>query len=183
VSHADSDPSRTVPEALTPPAPEAASGPTDPPSAVAPPNRPTVLSAAGFAAMRAAVREQTGSTAVFGATIYPAYAVVEVPTGRTGHTQRFHRWDGVALTPLGPVATLAAGDRVDLATVRPAVVANLARHARRVLVPRPTAWYVIVRTDRDGAAPSLYAYASDDAGHGGYLLADLTGKVLRRTTW
>lgn len=194
ISHlGSSDPSTTVPSVFptaptgvaTIPTGPASAGPSasGEPSAGAPSGPVNTLSATGYSALRDAVRKSTGTTKIFEATIYPGYAVLEIPAGKSGNTQHFYRWDGAQLSDLNAPATLASSGRVDLASVRPAVVQQLSERARRTLVKNPTTWYVLIRTDPVTSQPSVYAYANNAAAHGGYLLASPAGKVLRKTTW
>jgi hypothetical protein len=127
-----------------------------------------------------AVRQQHGSTQVVQATVYPAYAVVGLPT-KGGGTAQF-RWDGTGLTSFGTVPAIPGDGRIDMATVRGTAVAHLSQRIRG-MVAHPTAWYVLLRTDPVSRKPSLYVYANNDAGHGGYLLANLAGVVQRTVKW
>jgi hypothetical protein len=188
VAHAGSDSSRTVPTTLPSelatlfsdtavPSP-AADPPT--PEAPQPPTPGTVLSPAGWTALTAAVRQQGGSTRVLEATAYPTYAVIGLPA-KGGATERF-RWDGSALRSFGTTPSFPGLHPVDLAAVNGTVVARLSARIRGSIA-HPTTWYVILRTDSISGRPALYAYANNDAGHGGYLLATPAGEVQRTVKW
>jgi hypothetical protein len=188
VAHSTSDPSRTVPSTLPSlptdlptglgsltPSPD---GPGGSPSPATP--RVDGLSPAGWAALVDAVRQQHGSTEVVQAAVFSAYAVVGLPA-KGGATAQY-RWDGTGLSGFGTAPAIPGAGRIDMASVRGTVVARLS-HRIRGMVAHPTAWYVLLRTDPVSRKPSLYVYANNDAGHGGYLLATPAGVVQRAVTW
>jgi hypothetical protein len=190
VAHSTSDPSQTVPSSLPSTFPSglptqlgslpASPGASDQPQAPGTPKPVDALSPAGWTALVAAVRQQHGSSQVVQATVYPAYAVVGLPA-KGGATAQF-RWDGTGLTSFGTMPAVPGGGRIDMAAVKGTVVARLSQRIRG-MVAHPTAWYVLLRTDPISRKPSLYVYANNDAGHGGYLLADLAGAVQRTVKW
>jgi hypothetical protein len=137
-----------------------------------------LVAAKGFAALREALEEETGSTKVIGLTVYPGYAVAEVLEGSApGRTRRLY-YDG-SFSDSGLSTTT---DRpLDLARVDPASVETLVRKVRKV-VEDEDSWYLILRApDADGAA--VWAYASNPYGEGGYVSGRLDGKVVSTVTW
>ena len=137
---------------------------------------PDVHSARGLADLVAAVREESGSTRVHRAVIYPTYASLELPVpGRDGVARSFY-WDGTlrgneSITP-------ASGPAFDLAAVDPKLARRALAAAGR-LVDEPVTSYLILKApDDDGA--TVWGYASDDAGRSGYVSFDRRGQVVRR---
>ncbi len=148
------------------------------------PESPQVLSPAGFRALLAGLREEGYGTTVFDATLYPDYAVVVVPEDERTLRSRSLYWNG-ELSDDDNLGTSHVG-RVDLDDVDPAVLARLSRRAR-TLVEDPTSVYVVVRGPStafvDDDPSRIWAYASNEYREGGYLAADIEGRVVRRTTW
>lgn len=140
-----------------------------------------VLSPAGWADLLAAIQEQTGQMVVFDATLYPTYAVLELPEDR--ETRRYARyyWDGSMLESQDSFGT-ASGPRVDLADISVDGMLRLSKRVRSI-IEEPTSYYVLVRgkDSRDGAV--VYAYANNKYSEGGYLSADENGKRIRKVTW
>lgn len=140
-----------------------------------------VLSKQGFADLVAAVKAETGTTMVFDATIYPGYAVLQLPVDRETKRQAYHHWDGRTLDPKDSFGK-SAKPRLDLATV--SVPGMLSLSARiRGLVDEPNSWYVVLHAPEPSDGAAMYAYASNKYTEGGYLSADLTGRQIREVTW
>lgn len=140
---------------------------------------PEVLTAQGYDELVAAVEEETGSTTVFDAVLYPAYAVVSIPVDATTKRQESWYWDGTDLRSNDSKST-ASFDRFDLAGVDGAVVVDLVDQVR-TLVEDPTSWYAIVRTsDADGA--TMWAYARNEYGETAYLGARADGTITYDST-
>ena len=137
-----------------------------------------LISAAGFDQLLEALEEKTGSTTVVDLTLYPRYAVAVVPLpGGKGRTLSLYYDGDIRETSLGTSddATL------DLRKVDPQVLVMLSRKARNA-VEDPNQWYLILGApDTQGAV--IYAYASNAYGEGGYVAADLRGKVVNRVGW
>lgn len=151
--------------------PEFEPPPTPPP--------PQLFGAQDFETMLDAVRDTTGSTQAFEASIYPGYAVLAVPAEPTG--QR-----GLSLYYNGELVDQGKGrstyERFDLARVDPAVLMQLVREVRG-LVEDPTSWYVIIRKPGppfDNGA-WLNAYASNEFHETARLQATLDGTVVERS--
>ena len=114
-----------------------------------------VLSAEGFADLVAALEEETGSSTVFEAVLYPGYAVVGVPVDATSDREHSFYWDG-DLEETGSKSTTAY-ERFDLADIDPTVVVSVVDQAR-AKVEDPQSWYSIVR------APSRHGRRHLDLG-------------------
>jgi len=139
-----------------------------------------VLTEDGVADLVAALEEETGSTEVFSATIYPTYAVVRVPADRTSQREVGYYWDGHDFEPWGSKGT-STNARIDLAEIDAALLPPLVRKAR-AQVDDPNTWYVIINRDStdDGW---ISAYASNEFSEGGYIEVDKDGKEIRRVGW
>jgi hypothetical protein len=87
-----------------------------------------VISAAGYADLVAAVKEETGGTQAFSAVLYPTYAVVELPADVTTQREKYYYWDGRDLNNQDANGTSSA-DRFDLSTIDPAVVVRLVQNS------------------------------------------------------
>lgn len=139
---------------------------------------PDVLSADGYQDLLAAVEEETGSTEVFSATLYPTYAALELPVDRNSRRSEYWNWDG-DLETNGMKTTSSAG-RVDLSRIDPAVFAGLIEQVR-ANVEDPTTWYVIVRAPDDDRSV-MWVYASNDYGETAYVGARRNGTVTYDST-
>ena len=139
-----------------------------------------VLTEDGVGDLVAALEEETGSTEVFSATIYPTYAVVRVPADRTSQREVGYYWDGHDFEPWGSKGT-SSNARIDLAEIDAAILPPLVRQAR-AQVDDPNTWYVIINRDSsdDGW---ISAYASNEFSEGGYIEVDRNGKEIRRVGW
>ncbi len=140
-----------------------------------------VLTVDGINDLVAAVKEETGSTMVFGATIYPGYASVAVPADGSSKREIGYRWDGRDLEATGSKGQ-SSNRRLDLAQIDAAVVPRLVAKAK-AQVEDPNTWYLIVGRDSFDGRGWMAAYANNEFSEGGYILADRNGRELRRTTW
>ena len=139
-----------------------------------------VLTEDGVEDLVAALEEETGSTEVFSATIYPTYAVLRVPADRTSQREVGYYWDGHDFEPWGSKGT-SSNARIDLAEIDAAILPPLVREAR-AQVDDPNTWYVII--DRDSSDDGwISAYASNEFSEGGYIEVDKDGKEIRRVGW
>ncbi len=136
------------------------------------------LSTAGFAKFLDSLEKETGSTIVTDATLYPTYAVAVVPEpGDKGRSRSYYYDGNIRQTGLGTTTS----EELDLRQLDPELFAKLVRKTREQ-VEEPTMWYVTMRApDPSGAV--MYAYASNAYGEGGYVAADLQGKIVTRVTW
>lgn len=136
-----------------------------------------LTSAGEFDGLVDAVERKTGSTVVFSATVYPRYAVVEVPVAAS--SQRSYGWyyDGSwqRWTGRGTART----ERFDLADLEGRVVAATLRKAGK-LVEDPTSTYVLVGSAGREPGTCLSAYATNDDGETAYVDATCDGRVVRR---
>jgi hypothetical protein len=135
-----------------------------------------LLTAEGYDGLVAAVAEKTGSATVFGATIYPGYAVVDVPVDARSQRSFGYYYDGGWSDWTG--SGTAPGDRLELDQIDGATVEGLVREVEQ-LVQDPAASYVIVnaRGGEDGVC--LSAYAMNEYDETAYLDATCSGKVVR----
>ncbi len=140
-----------------------------------------VLSADGFADLVAAVKEQTGTTSVFDATLYPTYAVLQLPVDRESKRQQYFYWDGSDLESRDSFGRSSEA-RLDLTTVNVRAMLRLVRQAKKQ-IEEPNTWYVILDAPDPNDATVISAYASNKFTEGGYIAADANGKEIRRTTW
>jgi serine/threonine protein kinase len=114
-------------------------------------------------------------------TAYPTYAAIEAvkTSDHTLYDQYTYRNGKAAFQ--GPGGTLDKNQNtIDPHTVNWDALPNLITLADSELnVPNPTIHYIILDSDIINQQPQLFVYVSDDYG-GGYLRADLTGKVTRK---
>ncbi len=147
------------------------------------PGQADVFSEEGLEELADDLEAARGSTEIFSATLYPTYAVLEVPAEGSGKRMFRYYWDGDL--DQQSKGTVSEPKRMDLRDIELDVVEDLRTKARdQVEDADPKTNYVIVSapgaTD-EGAYFS--AYASNDFGEGGYVTGDLDGKVIRSTTW
>jgi hypothetical protein len=136
-----------------------------------------MTSAEGYDDFVAALTEKTGSSVVFNATIYPGYAVVEVPVDDS--SQRAYGWyyDGAWSDWTG--RGTAEEQRLDLADLDGAVVAaTLKKVARKI--EDPAAMYVLVNPAGRAEGVCLSAYANNEFDETAYVDATCEGKVVFR---
>lgn len=140
---------------------------------------PQLFRAQDFDAMLDALREETGSTMVFTAVIYPEYASLDVPVEPTGKRAYSYFYNGELGEPTKGSSTY---ERFDLADIDPAVMIKLVNKAKNTLIDDPTSWYVIIQKPGPpfNSGGWFSAYASNDFHESGYLLADLDGKIINR---
>lgn len=143
-----------------------------------PPPPPKLHTVSGFDDLRTAIRQETGSTEVFEATIYPEYASLGVPAEPTGQRALSYFYNGELADP---GKGRSSYERFDLTQIDPQVMIRLVQKAKR-LVEDPTSWYVIIRKpgppfDNGGW---FSAYASNEFSESGYLQATLDGTIVHR---
>ncbi|GAA1794549.1 hypothetical protein GCM10009795_045130 [Nocardioides hankookensis] len=138
-----------------------------------------VLTADGYDELLDAVDDEAGSTWVFDAVLYPAYAVVSIPADATSQRQESFYWDGSDLSSNDSKST-ASFDRFDMSRVEGQVLVDLVDRVK-LLVEDPTTWYTIVRApDQDRAV--VWAYATNEYGETAYLGARRDGTVVYDST-
>ena len=134
----------------------------------------------GYEDMVSALEEESGSTEVFSAVLYPRYAVLYVPDDATGKRYEYYYWDGETLSPNDSKAT-SDDPRIDLRPGRPAGVHHPARgRARPDRGPQQLVRQH--RLDRD-RGPRLAVYASNEYGEGAYVLATLDGTITYESSY
>lgn len=134
-----------------------------------------VLRAQGVDDLVGALSEETGSTMVFSATLYPRYAVLSVPEQATGKRYRSYYWDGVTLVA-NDIKSTSDAPRVDLASVDPDVMITLVEEVRG-RVEDPTSWYVSIDS-LASEGPRMAAYANNEYSEGAYIVATLDGEII-----
>lgn len=135
----------------------------------------------GFDALVAGLEEETGSTSVFSAVLYPRYAVVEVPEGPTGKRYRNYYWDGRSMA-LQDFKSTTDEPRIDLAVFDPGIIVTLLEDVRG-RIEDPTSWYASIGSDSINGTPQISVYASNEYGEGSYILATADGTVTYETTY
>ncbi|MEU0007990.1 protein kinase [Streptomyces sp. NPDC006314] len=138
------------------------------------------------AGVRSAVAELTpvmGGSKVVSFNVYPEYAGATAPTkADRRHFDTFDYRSGTA-TRSGPdpVSSIDAKKTlVDLKSVNWDALPALWKQAEKRLEVQGTgSRYIIVQGDIITGSPSVYLYLSDDYGGGGYLEANLQGRVTR----
>jgi hypothetical protein len=136
-----------------------------------------LTSASGYDHFVAALTDKTGSSVVFNATIYPGYAVVEVPVDDS--SQRAFGWyyDGTWQEWTG--SGTAEEQRLDLADLDGDVVAGtLKKVARRI--DDPDATYVLVNPAGREQGVCLSAYANNELDETAYVNATCDGEIVFR---
>lgn len=168
------------------PTDETAQGPSDgaspagEPSATAP-GAPYGLTGPGIRGFLADYRARFGTTSTVDLTLYPDYAVVQVPQSHHRHAGFLFR-AGQGWTDFGGVtADFPGAQPVDLARLDvAALVRNVARARRTLKVENPTTTYVIVRQYAPSdAVPSVDIHVANEFDESGYLATRLDGTVER----
>ncbi len=136
------------------------------------------MSEEGYAELIADLEDETGSSVVFEAVLYPGYAVMQVPVDETTNRYEYRYWDG----SLDEASSKSTTDytRFDLRDVDPDVIVGLVDEARS-RVEDPTSWYAIVRQPDDDFDNGTWisAYATNEFGESAYLGGDQAGTI----TW
>jgi hypothetical protein len=134
----------------------------------------------GYEDLVSALEEETGSTEVFSAVLYPRYAVLYVPDDATSRRYEYYYWDGETLEPNDSKAT-SDDPRIDLELVDPQVFITLLEDVRG-RIEDPNSWYVSIDSiATDG--PRLAVYASNEYGEGAYVLATLDGTITYESSY
>ncbi len=137
-------------------------------------NGVNVFTDSGFADLVTALEEQTGSTRVFNAVIYPRYAVLSVPEGPRGKRYTSWYWNGRDLNQQSSKST-STDPRVDLRSVNSEVLIALVEDVRD-RVEKPESWYAIVES-LTNQGPRMMAYANNEYGETSYVIANLQGEI------
>ncbi|MER7364864.1 serine/threonine-protein kinase [Nonomuraea wenchangensis] len=146
------------------------------------PVQENLLTPDGMRAMIAKLKPAIGGSKVADLTVYPTYAAIEAPNKEDPEvSERYDYRDGnVTLSP--GFGREIDGPIVDLGKYDWNALPALLRKADKDLgVARITTRYLIVGPDSFSTdhRPILRVYVSDDHQRGGYLVADVKGKVLR----
>ncbi len=136
-----------------------------------------LTTASGYKRLVQEVEDKTGSATVFSATIYPGYAVIEVPVD--ADSQRSYGWyfngDWDEWTGKGT----ADEERFELDRISGRTVAALVDEVRGT-IEDPSASYVLVNSPGRDDGVCLSAYASNDYSETAYLDARCDGTVVFR---
>ncbi|WP_436699673.1 hypothetical protein [Nocardioides sp. BYT-33-1] len=133
----------------------------------------------GFDALVAAIGEETGSTLVRNVSIYPDYAVVDVPykpDDPADERELSYYWDGELDEP-----TKTTGDEevFDLTRVDSAVLDGLCQHAEALLEDAEECRLYISAPDPDDPTPEwITAGVDNEFNQSAYVDFDLAGTVL-----
>jgi hypothetical protein len=133
-----------------------------------------LTSAEGYDELVREVEAKTGSTTVFGATIYPGYAVIEVPVDADSQRSFGYYYDGDWQDWTGKGK--ATQERLDLGQIDGSTVASLVRKVARK-VEDPTTYVIVNARGRDQGV-CLSAYATNDFTETAYLDARCDGTVV-----
>ena len=128
----------------------------------------------GYDDLVAAMEEEFGATYAFSASLYPRYAVLEVPTGVNDRYQYYY-WDGRELE-LQDHRGSSTNTQVDLALVEPRIMIELLDMVRG-RVDNPNSWYVIIG-GFGGTQTQLNVYASNEFNESSYVSATLDGTIV-----
>ncbi|MEU6239266.1 hypothetical protein ABZ885_40635, partial [Kitasatospora sp. NPDC047058] len=110
-------------------------------------------------------------------TVYPGYAMAQVPTADGRSYDWYDYRDGKTTRRVG--GTMGKDKPVDLSQYDWNVLPDLLKSAGTLLkVSNPTSRYLIIGPDSDGS-PSIRVYLSDEYGHTGFFWADPKGKIGR----
>ncbi|AUY53567.1 serine/threonine-protein kinase [Streptomyces sp. CB01881] len=137
-----------------------------------------LLTPDGVRTVVAALTAQTGGTKVKELTVYPGYAMAQVPTADGRSYDWYDYRDGKITRRTG--STMGKDKPVDLAQYDWNVLPDLLKSAGSLLnVPDPTSRYLIIGPDMSDGSPAIRVYLSGDHGHSGFFWADPKGKVGR----
>ena len=141
------------------------------------PGSADVFSADGIADLTADIEEETGSTKVFSAVLYPGYAVVAAPADGSRKRYISYYWDG-SLSESSKGSGVYNG-LFDMRDIDAQVLTDVLAKARKLVEGKVESNYVSISAPGpDGAAIS--AYATNDFNETGYLTATLDGKVVTK---
>ena len=131
----------------------------------------------GYQDLVAAVEEETGSTTVFDVSLYPRYAVMQIPVKEgTTRYQTFY-WDGELVAQDSKGTT--SSEEMSLEDVRPELVIRLLKKVRG-LVESPNSWYASARIL--SGSGQITAYAGNEYGESAIIQATFDGKITYNST-
>ena len=141
------------------------------------PGSADVFSADGIADLTADIEEETGSTKVFSAVLYPGYAVVSVPADGSRKRYISYYWDG-SLRESSKGSGIYHG-LFDMRAIDAEVLTDVLAKARTLVEGKVENNYVSISAPGpEGAA--INAYATNDFNETGYLTATFDGKVVTK---
>lgn len=133
-----------------------------------------LTTAKGYDQLVREVEAKTGSTTVFGATIYPLYAVMEVPVDADSQRSFGYYYDGDWQDWTGKGK--ATEERFDLSRIDGRTVATLVKKVGRKVEDATT--YVLVNSRGGDEGVCLSAYATNDFIETAYIDARCDGEVV-----
>jgi hypothetical protein len=142
---------------------------------------PFELSGSGLRAYVAVFEETFDDTEVVRTVFYDGYVVAWVPQDG-GKVALWNYLDGAFVQLGDPMDDAVDTAPVDLAELKPAKVMSLVREAQTLGVEGDVMTYVIYDRDVIEDLPHVMVYVSNDEGQSGYVIGDLDGNVLQRTT-
>lgn len=128
----------------------------------------------GYTDLVDALEEESGNAYVFSASLFPRYAVLEVPTGTNDRYQYFY-WDGRELE-LQDHRGSSTSTQIDMSLVEPRIMIELLETVRD-RVDNPNSWYVVM-SSFGAAGAQMTAYASNEFSESSYISATLDGTVV-----
>ena len=151
------------------------------PGTPAPAEPADLLTPQGIRTLIKELDQETQGAKVVRLIAYPTYARIETVKADNNRLYDNYNYQNGRVTFGGAGGTLDEDDNtIDLDTVNWDVLPDLIKQADAELnVPNPTMRYVIVGSELISQKPELLVYVTDNYG-GGYLQADLTGKVTRK---
>ena len=132
----------------------------------------------GFEAMSSALVDATGQKYVYMASIYPRYAVLEVPTGTNARYENWY-WDGASLERQD-YRSSSTNEQIDLTLLEPQTVIDLVEDAC-TRIEDPDSWYASV-SDYEMTETQVMASCSNDFDESAYLVATLDGTITYDST-
>ena len=140
----------------------------------------SLLTPAGIEALVRAMPSLVGTTKVYMLTLYPDRADIEAPSRTQSSAYDDYTYENGAITSDTPGGDLDDGENsVDVSTIDWSVIPGLIQKSDQVLdVTDPTDHYVIVDPNWAFASGTSFRVYCMNTYGGGYLLANLQGKVL-----
>lgn len=128
------------------------------------------------------LKDDGSTTKAYSATLYPDYAVLDVPvSGGSGQRYQTYYYDGSLDDDWSSGSNSTPEKTFDIADIDGALLAGFCRDVKE-MVDDAGDCYVIVDPAEDGT--SFYsAYTSNDYSEGGYISYDADGQELGRNQW
>lgn len=130
---------------------------------------------AGYRALVDALRDETGSTYVFRAVLYPDYAILDVPAGQDNRYQSYY-WNGRELSAQ-TIKGARQEPQFDLSLVKPRQIIRMLDTVRGRM-DDARSWYVIIGGAFGDVGTTISAYASSEFSESTYVIQTLDGTVV-----